>query len=62
VGYYDTILFTDLEDEGLEDHMPYAHYSKIEGCDVIAAAVDEFGGVASGGLTISGLVVEGVLG
>lgn len=61
VGYYDTILFTDLEDEGLEDRMPYAHYSKIESCNVVAAAVDEFGGVVSGELTISGLVAEGML-
>ncbi|KAH5279393.1 hypothetical protein HBI23_050860 [Parastagonospora nodorum] len=62
VGYYDTILFTDLEDEGLEDRMPHVHYSKIEGCNVVGSAIDEFGGVASGELSISGLVVEGVLG
>jgi hypothetical protein len=62
VGYWDTILFTDLENEGFEERMPYIHYSRIESCNVVASAIDEFGHIASGELKISGLVIGGTLG
>lgn len=62
VEYWDAILYTDLESEGLEERPPYDHYSRIEACDVTQSAVDEFGPLASGSLTIYGLVVECILG
>jgi hypothetical protein len=62
VDYLDTILYTDLGSEGIEERLPYVHYSKIETCEINKPATDEFGHLSSGTLTISGLVVEGVLG
>ncbi|KAI0876603.1 heterokaryon incompatibility protein-domain-containing protein [Hypoxylon argillaceum] len=64
VLYWDETLFTTIEDADLEERLPYEHYGKIETCGVDwspTAAVDEFGSIARGLLTISGLVARGVL-
>jgi hypothetical protein len=62
VDYLDTILYTNLESNDIEERPPYAHYSSVEACNITKSTVDEFGHLASGTLTISGLVVKGVLG
>jgi hypothetical protein len=62
VDYLDTILYTDLESNGIEERSPYTHYSRISVCEVTESAVDEFGPLSHGTLLIEGLVVEGVLG
>lgn len=63
VLYYDGVLFTDLEDKqgSFRERQPYKHFSTVETCEVTWAAVDEFGAISSGMLTISGLVVTGLL-
>ncbi|KAH7035826.1 heterokaryon incompatibility protein-domain-containing protein [Microdochium trichocladiopsis] len=39
----------------------YTHFSSVESCSVISAAVDEFGAVSAGELRIRGLLAKGVL-
>jgi hypothetical protein len=62
VGYGDAILFTDIEGSLAERREPVEHCSTIEGCTIEKSAIDEFGPIEHGTLTITGLVVEGVLG
>jgi hypothetical protein len=62
VGYWDKILFTDLENDDFNERPPYVHYSQVEACEVTKSAIHKFGHIASGLFTISGLVAEGVLG
>jgi hypothetical protein len=62
VDYGDVILFTDLESDGFEERAPYKHFSTTEHCEVTKSAIDEFGQIANGSLTISGRMVQGVLG
>ena len=64
VLYFDQILYSDPDSEIAEflvERPPYEHYSTIEMCEVRWTAVDEFGSIASGTLTISGLLQKGVL-
>ncbi|KAL2833819.1 heterokaryon incompatibility protein-domain-containing protein [Aspergillus cavernicola] len=62
IRYWDEILYTDREgDTFAEDRLPYKHFCKVENCEVKYSAVDEFGRLSHGFLTISGLVMEGVL-
>ncbi|EEH42056.2 hypothetical protein PAAG_03977 [Paracoccidioides lutzii Pb01] len=63
IHYWDGVLFTSLEEEKgeLRERLPYTHFSTIKKCEITWSAVDEFGTIAGGFLTISGLVVEGVL-
>ncbi|OAX82854.1 hypothetical protein ACJ72_02795 [Emergomyces africanus] len=63
VLYWDGVLFTSLEDGqgSLRERKPYTHFSTVQKCEVTWAAVDEFGVISSGVLTISGLVVAGLL-
>lgn len=62
VGYWDSIIFTSLDEEGMEARQPCEHFSKVEACDIAVDSADEFGLLRNGALKISGLVVEGVLG
>jgi hypothetical protein len=60
--YWDAILFSAVAGRLGEMLMPpHEHYSTIEDCSVSGWAVDEFGAVGHGTLTISGSVVEGTL-
>ncbi|KAJ2988194.1 hypothetical protein NUW58_g4108 [Xylaria curta] len=64
VLYWDEILFSEVDHAYAQERLPYEHYSKIETCDVdwsSSTAVDEFGSIGHGLLTISGLVARGVL-
>ena len=64
VLYFDQILYSDPEPDDTDlllERPPYEHYSTIEKCDVRWTAVDEFGFIAGGSLTISGLLERGVL-
>ncbi|KAL2367693.1 hypothetical protein RJZ57_007938 [Blastomyces gilchristii] len=63
VLYYDGALFTNLADRqgSLKERQPFKHFSTVERCEVTWTGVDEFGAVSSGVLTISGLVVAGLL-
>jgi hypothetical protein len=61
VGYTDVILFTDIEGQLAEQREPVEYLSTIDGCTVEKSAIDEFGTIAHGRLSITGLVAEGVL-
>ncbi|KKZ66851.1 hypothetical protein EMCG_07456 [[Emmonsia] crescens] len=63
IMYWDGVLFTSLEDGqgSLKERQPHRHFSTVEKCEVTWAAVDEFGAISSGVLTISGLVAAGLL-
>ncbi|KAL4875076.1 hypothetical protein BJY04DRAFT_224385 [Aspergillus karnatakaensis] len=45
----------------IDPRWPFRHFSTVVRCKVQPAAVDEYGSVAHGSLTISGLAMEGVL-
>jgi hypothetical protein len=60
-SYWDEIIFTTMEGGGFDERLPYEHFSKIEHCEVSWSAIDEFGSIAHGSLTISGLVAKGIL-
>ncbi len=60
VDYEDAIAFTSMSD--VEELRPLSqHFSVIRDCHVTASAVGEFGPIAGGTITITGLVAEGVL-
>ena len=59
--YWDEIFFSNLEQGGFDERLFYEHFSKIEHCEISWSAIDEFGSIAHGLLTISGLVAEGRL-
>ncbi|KAH7351443.1 hypothetical protein BKA66DRAFT_475838 [Pyrenochaeta sp. MPI-SDFR-AT-0127] len=61
VGYWDIIVFTDLEGNAVEERAPFEHFTTIEDCRVSKTSIDEFGSITQGHLTITGLVVEGLL-
>jgi hypothetical protein len=61
VDYWDTIMFSGVGESVANVRNPYEHFSVIEICEVQESAVDEFGSIAYGSLTISGLVAEGEL-
>jgi hypothetical protein len=62
ISYWDEIFYTTMGDEGgFEDRLPYDHFSTIEHSEVSWSAIDEFGSIAHGSLTISGLVANGKL-
>lgn len=58
--YWDPILFSSSEDVA-DERKPYQHLSKILDCEVKWSAVDEFGSIKDGSVTISGLLAKGVL-
>ncbi|KAL4876166.1 hypothetical protein BJY04DRAFT_223388 [Aspergillus karnatakaensis] len=64
----DTAYLSELEAPALDSpntlwpRLPYTHFSKVEQCEVLPAAVDEFEQLSHGFLTISGLVAEGHFG
>ncbi|KAF1844544.1 HET domain-containing protein [Cucurbitaria berberidis CBS 394.84] len=60
-SYWDVIVFTNMEEGVAEERPPYKHFSIIEECQVEQSAIDAFGSIAHGSLTISGLLVEGLL-
>jgi len=60
-SYWDEISFSTIEEGNFEERLPYEHFSKIEHCEVNWSAIDEFGSIAHGSLTISGLVAKGIL-
>ena len=61
VSYWDMIMFTNVEEVVADVRYPYDHFSVVEICEVQVSAIDEFGSIAHGSLTISGLVAEGIL-
>jgi hypothetical protein len=61
VDYWDTIMFTNIEEDVVKVRHPRKHFSVVEICEVQESAIDEFGSIAHGSLTISGLIAEGVL-
>ena len=61
VDYTHPIIYTDLEGDSFEAQPPHLHFSTIESCEVVAAAIDEFGSIGHGTLRISGLVIGGIL-
>ncbi|KAJ5497297.1 hypothetical protein N7463_009284 [Penicillium fimorum] len=64
VRHWDELLFPTYEmHRPFGSRLPYQHFSTIENCEVKInpVAIDEFGHIASGSLSISGLVSEGVL-
>ena len=61
VGYSDVIMFTSVEESVAEEREPFEHFTSIDACTVEKSAVDEFGSIKQGSLTITGLVVEGTL-
>ncbi|KAJ0420844.1 heterokaryon incompatibility protein-domain-containing protein [Aspergillus carlsbadensis] len=54
-------LFLSREKLIKDPRVPYEHFSTVERCEVQPSAVDEFGTLSHGSLTISGLVMEGIL-
>jgi hypothetical protein len=62
VLYWDEIFYTTVDNEGgFEERLPYEHFSKIEHSEVSWTAIDEFGSIPHGSLTISGLVANCIL-
>ncbi|KAF2786185.1 HET-domain-containing protein [Melanomma pulvis-pyrius CBS 109.77] len=59
--YGNVIVFTIMDGEISEGRPLYKHFSTIDKCEVEESAIDEFGSIAHGSLTISGLVAEGLL-
>lgn len=64
VSYGDAILYSNLDEEEdlFEERLPHEHFARIEACRVTSSTVDEFGTVARGELTVTGLVARGELG
>lgn len=60
IGFYDYI-FVDYRPENSNQRSLYRHYATIENCIVTPLGLDEFGHVARGVLTVSGLFVTGWL-
>ncbi|CAO2648523.1 Nn.00g077900.m01.CDS01 [Neocucurbitaria sp. VM-36] len=61
VDYWNVIVVTDVDGPITEERPPYQHFVTIEKCDVEESAIDEFGSIAHGSLTLSGLIAEGTL-
>jgi hypothetical protein len=61
VGYTDVVLFTDIEGSPTEKPEPVKYFSSIGGCTIEQSAVDGFGSIAHGTLTVTSLAAEGVL-
>ncbi|TDZ23890.1 hypothetical protein Cob_v003451 [Colletotrichum orbiculare MAFF 240422] len=60
--FWDEVDAWDPEaDIQFEEREPFEHYSRINSCEVVPSAVDEYGGISEGSLRISGLTAEGVL-
>lgn len=56
-SYWSLILYSNLDEEDhFENRLPYEHFAKIEACRVASSTV------ARGGLTLTGIVAEGLLG
>lgn len=61
IRYWDEIFVTDADTEDYPPRRPFKHFATIDGCQVTPAAVDEFGSIAHGQITITGLVAHGML-
>ncbi|KAJ4190740.1 hypothetical protein NW755_004954 [Fusarium falciforme] len=60
VFYWDSIVFWNPDETVTdEDRPPWQHLSRVEGWNVDAAGVDEFGHLNGGTIKVTGLVAEG---
>ncbi|KAF6842763.1 het domain-containing protein [Colletotrichum musicola] len=70
VSYFDEVIYgeefspEDLDEQPIpteEDRLPFEHFSRVEDCWVRPSAVDEYGAIAEGRVTLRGLVSCGTL-